>query len=58
MHKELDTISFSAMLNTAHAELSEATRSSEPTVAFQQTAWRYDPGDRTLHNHCFENLKS
>jgi hypothetical protein len=27
-------------------------------VDFQQTTWHYIPEDRTLHNHCCENLKS
>jgi hypothetical protein len=36
----------------------EATCSSETPVDFQQTTRRYTPEDRTLHNHCSENLKS
>jgi hypothetical protein len=35
----------------------EETYSSE-TVDFQWTTWCYIPEDRTLHNHCCENLKS
>jgi hypothetical protein len=35
----------------------EAIWSSKMYVAFQQTAWRYIPEDRTLHHHCRENLK-
>jgi hypothetical protein len=33
-------------------------KSSETSVDFQQTTWCYIPEDRTLHNHCCENLKS
>jgi hypothetical protein len=36
----------------------EAAFSSETSVDFQQITWRYTPDDRTLHNHCCENLKS
>jgi hypothetical protein len=36
----------------------EAICSSEMSVDFQQTTWRYIPEDSTLHNHCCENLKS
>jgi hypothetical protein len=36
----------------------EATCSSEMLVYFQWTTWRYVPEDRTLHNYCYENLKS
>jgi hypothetical protein len=32
--------------------------SSETSVDFQLTTPRYIPDDRTLHNHCSENLKS
>jgi hypothetical protein len=35
-----------------------ATCSSKTSVAFQRTTWRYIPEDRTLRNHCCENLKS
>jgi hypothetical protein len=35
-----------------------ATCSSEMLVDFQWTTWQYIPEDRTLYNHCFENLKS
>jgi hypothetical protein len=35
-----------------------ATYSSEMSVDFQRTTWRYIPEDRTLHNHRCENLKS
>jgi hypothetical protein len=35
-----------------------AKYSSEMSVEFQQTTWRYIPEDRTLHNHRCENLKS
>jgi hypothetical protein len=30
----------------------------ETLVDFQQATWRYTPEDKTLHNHCCENLKS
>jgi hypothetical protein len=36
----------------------EATCSSETTFDFQRTTKRYIIEDRTLHNHCCENLKS
>jgi hypothetical protein len=36
----------------------EASFSSETSVGFYQTTRRYNPEDRTLHNHCSENLKS
>jgi hypothetical protein len=36
----------------------EAICSSETSVDFHQTTWRYIPEDRTLHNHRCENLKS
>jgi hypothetical protein len=37
----------------------EATSSSEMWADFQQqTTWRYIPEDKTLHNHCCENLES
>jgi hypothetical protein len=36
----------------------EAICSSEKSVHFQWTTRRYIPEDRTLHNHCCENLKS
>jgi hypothetical protein len=36
----------------------EAIRSSETSVASQQTTRRYIPEDDTPHNHCCENLKS
>jgi hypothetical protein len=36
----------------------EATCSSETSVDFQRTIWRYIVEDRTLHNHCCENFKS
>jgi hypothetical protein len=36
----------------------EEKYSSETSVDFQQTTWRYIPEDRTLHNHRSENLKS
>jgi hypothetical protein len=32
--------------------------SSETSVGFQQTTWRYVPEDSTLHNHRYKNLKS
>jgi hypothetical protein len=32
--------------------------SSEASVDFQRTTWRYTPEDSTLHNHWYENLKS
>jgi hypothetical protein len=34
----------------------EATCFSDMSVDFQWTTWRYIPDDRTLHNHCSENL--
>jgi hypothetical protein len=36
----------------------EAICSPETSVDFQWTTPRYIAGDRTLHNHCCENLKS
>jgi hypothetical protein len=36
----------------------EVTYSSETSVYCQWTAWCYVPEDRTLRNHCCENLKS
>jgi hypothetical protein len=36
----------------------EAKCSSETSVVLQQATRRYIPEDSTLHNHCFENLKS
>jgi hypothetical protein len=36
----------------------EAVCTSETSVDNQRTPQRYIPGDRTLHNHRFENLKS
>jgi hypothetical protein len=36
----------------------EVTCSSETSVDFQQATWHYIPADRTLHNHCCENLIS
>jgi hypothetical protein len=36
----------------------EATCSSEMSVSFQRTTWRYIPEDRILHNHQCENLRS
>jgi hypothetical protein len=36
----------------------EVTCSSEISVAFQRTTRHYLPEDRTLHNHCCENLKA
>jgi hypothetical protein len=30
----------------------------ETSLDFQQTTWCYNPEDRTLQNHCCENLKS
>jgi hypothetical protein len=35
----------------------EATCSCETSVDFQRTTLRYIPEDRTLYNHCCENLK-
>jgi hypothetical protein len=29
-----------------------------PLQVIQRTTWHYIPGDRTFHNHHFENLKS
>jgi CRISPR/Cas system CMR subunit Cmr4 (Cas7 group RAMP superfamily) len=38
----------------------EAVRSSETSVDFQRTIWRYEyiPEDSIVHNHRCENLKS
>jgi hypothetical protein len=36
----------------------EAACSTETLLDFQQTTRRYIPEDRTIHNHCSENLKS
>jgi hypothetical protein len=36
----------------------EVTCASDRLVHFQQTAWHYTSEDRSLHNHCSENLKS
>jgi hypothetical protein len=36
----------------------KATYSTETSVAFQSTKWRYIPVDRTPHNDLYENLKS
>jgi hypothetical protein len=36
----------------------EAICSSETSVDFQQTTWRYIPEDNTLDNHRCENLRS
>jgi hypothetical protein len=36
----------------------DVTCPSKTSVDFQQTAHRYIPEDRTLHNHQCENLKS
>jgi hypothetical protein len=36
----------------------KATCSSETSVDFQGTTWRYTPEDITLHNHSSENLSS
>jgi hypothetical protein len=36
----------------------EVTWSSEMSVDFQRATWHYTPEDRTLHNHCSENLES
>jgi hypothetical protein len=35
----------------------EAIYSSETSVDFQRTTWRYIPEDNILHNHRSENLK-
>jgi hypothetical protein len=36
----------------------KATCSSETSVDFQRTTWRYVPEDKNLHYHRCENLKS
>jgi hypothetical protein len=36
----------------------EVTCSSKTLVVFRRMAWHYIPQDRTLHNHCCENLRS
>jgi hypothetical protein len=36
----------------------EERMSSEMLANVQQVIWHYIPEDRTLHNHCCENLKS
>jgi hypothetical protein len=45
---------FSDYLSTLRME---ATCSSEMSVDFQRTTWRYVAEDRTLHNHRCHNLK-
>jgi hypothetical protein len=40
------------------ALMMEATCSSETSVDFQQTTWRYIAEDRTLYNHHCANPKS
>jgi hypothetical protein len=36
----------------------EAASTSEMSVNFYQTTWRYNPEDSYLHTCCYENLKS
>jgi hypothetical protein len=36
----------------------DMTCSSETSADFQQTTWCYIPDNRTIHNHCRENLES
>jgi hypothetical protein len=36
----------------------KAARTSETSVNFYQTTWRYNPEDSRLRTHCRENLKS
>jgi hypothetical protein len=36
----------------------EDTCPSGTSVDFQVTTWRYIPEDRTVHNHCCDNLNS
>jgi hypothetical protein len=36
----------------------EAICSSETSVDFQRTTWRYIPEDSTIYDHSCENLKS
>jgi hypothetical protein len=36
----------------------ETACSSETSVDFQRTTWRYIPEDRTIHNNWCENLKN
>jgi hypothetical protein len=36
----------------------EATYSSETSVDFQLTTRRYNPQDRILYNHYYDNLKT
>jgi hypothetical protein len=42
---------------TFRRNMSPVTCSSETSVDFQRTTWRYSPENRTLHNHRCENLK-
>jgi hypothetical protein len=44
--------------STCSALKMEAICSTEILGDFQQTTWHYIPEDRTLHNHCCENIKS
>jgi hypothetical protein len=36
----------------------KVTCSFEIVVGLPRTTWCYTPEDRTLHNYCYENLKS
>jgi hypothetical protein len=36
----------------------EAANTSETSVNFYQTTWRYNPEDSHLHSRCCENLTS
>jgi hypothetical protein len=40
------------------ALMMEAVRTSETSVNFNMTTWRYIPGDSRLHSRHRENLKS
>jgi hypothetical protein len=51
-------IDFEEFYSACHLPKMKATYSTETSVNFQRTIWRYISQDRTLHNHRFENLKS
>jgi hypothetical protein len=52
IHKEQDTLSSSAMVNPPNTDVY-----LQNLVHFQQSTQQYVPEGRTLHNHCYENLK-
>jgi hypothetical protein len=49
------TFRFSCLAYSSTLKM-EATRSSETSVDFYRTTWRYIPEDRTLHNYICETL--